>query len=81
MTGSPKGKVPSRRTRPLTSRPVLPPVVFCNKDYPSMPQTQSRRHSAVQYPLESYLREINETLILSTGASISRENAEQFREY
>jgi RNA polymerase primary sigma factor len=29
-----------------------------------MPQTQSRRHSAVQYPLESYLREINETSLL-----------------
>jgi RNA polymerase primary sigma factor len=29
-----------------------------------MPQLQSRRHSAVQYPLESYLREINETSLL-----------------
>jgi RNA polymerase primary sigma factor len=29
-----------------------------------MAQIQSRRHSAVQYPLESYLREINETSLL-----------------
>src|SRR5437870_12356315 len=29
-----------------------------------MPQLQTRRGSAVQYPLESYLREINETSLL-----------------